>query len=285
MRLEDKNVVLTGASRGLGRHFARAFAEAGARLALVARSEPELLTLRDELRAAGHRAEVIVADVARPESPELVAREAERLLGSVDVLVNNAGIEDTRELHTASPESVERVVRVNLTGAMLLTRAVLPGMLARGRGHVLSVSSLAGLSGSACNEVYSATKAGLVAFTSCLRASYRGRGVSASVICPGLVEEGIWSNLHRATGVAPSALLGVSRVRAVTRGARRAIERDLPILVINPRPVLPLLALGLLVPRLTEWVAERSGMQEMFRRVGQANDPARRPADGPSLRA
>lgn len=283
MKLKGKNVVLTGASRGLGRHFARAFAEAGARLVLVARSEPELLALRDELRASGHRAEVVVADVARPEAPAFVVGEAEQRLGPVDVLVNNAGIEDTREFHELSPDDVERVVRVNLLGTLLLTRAVLPGMLERGAGHVLNVASLAGLAGSACNEVYSATKAGLVVFSSCLRASYRERGVSASALCPGLVEEGIWGNLHRATGVPPASLLGVSRVRAVVRGALRAVEKDLPLVVINPKPVRPLLVLNLLFPRFAEWLAERSGTQEMFRRVGRAQAAARRTAD-PSAR-
>lgn len=276
MQLQGRHVVLTGASRGLGRHLAHALAGAEANLILVARSETELATLRDELRAAGHRAELIVADVASAECPGLVLREAERLLGPVDILVNNAGIEDTREFHELGPDDIARVVQVNLLGAMLLTRALLPGMLSRGAGHVLNVSSLAGLASSACNEVYGATKAGLVGFTSCLRATYRGTGVSASVICPGLVNEGIWTRIHESTGIPPAPLLGVSDVHAVTRGAVRAIEKDLPILVINPRPIGPLLGLAALFPRLAEWLSERLGIQDAFRAVGRAQGAARR---------
>lgn len=131
------------------------------------------------------------------------------------------------------------------------------------------MSSLAGKSGPAFQEPYAATKAGLIAFTSSLRATHRGSGVSASVIVPGFVEAGIYPGLKAQSGWAAPALLGTSRPETVARAVIRAIERDTPEVLINPTPVRPLLVLTILWPRAGAWLADKLGANDFFRRVVQ----------------
>ena len=153
---------------------------------------------------------------------------------------------------------------------MILTRLVLPEMLNRKHGHIVNISSLAGKSGPAFQEAYAATKAGLGAFTSSLRATYRGSGVSASVVIPGFVEAGIYAHLKAQSGCSAPAMLGTSPPEAVARALIRAIERDIAELIVNPIPVRPLLALSALFPSLGEWIIEKIGSNDFFRQIVDA---------------
>jgi short-subunit dehydrogenase len=159
------------------------------------------------------------------------------------------------------------VIGTNLVAPMRLTRKALPGMIARGRGHVVNVASLAGLSVTAFNEIYSASKFGLVGFTRALRASLQqdGSPVSASAVCPGfVVGEGMFADQQRDAGVQPPRLIGFTTPEKVADAVVRAVERDLPEVVVNPGPMRPLLALGLLFPRLSEWLAPRIGANDVM---------------------
>jgi len=148
-------------------------------------------------------------------------------------------------------------------------------MLERKRGHIVNISSLAGKSGPAFQEPYAATKAGLIAFTSSLRATYRGSGVSASVIVPGFVETGIYTKLKTKSGCSAPAFLGTSPPEAIPRAVIRAIQKDLPEIIVNPLPVRPLLAFTSLFPSLGEWVIDKIGTNDFFRRVVEAQKRAR----------
>ena len=270
--LAGKIVLLTGASGGLGTYIAHALAEAGTDLALVAYPGAGLEELRQQVVKAGRLAIAMPSDLRLPEQQLYVVAQTRKEFGRIDVLVNNAGVEFTAAYHNLTEEEIRSVLAVNLDAPLLLSRLVLPEMLERGSGHIVNMSSLAGKSGPAYQEPYAATKAGLIAFTTSLRATYHGTGVSASVICPGFVEAGIYARLKERTGVAAPAILGTSPPEAVARAVIRAIENDLPEVIINAYPVRPLFALTALFPRFGAWLIRQIGAHDFFRRVIEARN-------------
>lgn len=167
MKLQGAVCLVTGASSGIGRATAAALAARGARVTALGRDA-------ERLAAVGERQ--IVHDLAGPPPDEL---------GPLDVLVNNAGIGWAGP--TAGTPDVERLVAVNLIAPILLTRALLPGMLERGRGHVVNVASIAGFVGPREEAVYAATKGGLIAFSESLRYELRGTAVGVTLVVPGVV--------------------------------------------------------------------------------------------------
>jgi len=191
-------------------------------------------------------------------------------LGEIDILVNNAGVEFTSAYHELSEAQILEILSVNLEAALILTRLVLPGMLQRKTGHIVHISSLAGRAGPGYQEVYSATKAGLIAFNASFRATYRGSGVSSSVITPGFVEAGIYSKL-KATGGHPAPVsFGVSAPEKIARAVIRAIENNIPEIIINPIPIRPMLVLSLYWPSAAEWLIEKLGATAFFAHVAEA---------------
>jgi short-subunit dehydrogenase len=260
--LHGTTALITGASRGLGRHIARALAAEGVELVLAARTRAGLETLATELRSEfGRNVCVAPTDVGdRVALSELAERSLD-----VDVLVNNAGIETPSFFHELPLEEMEKMLQVNLVAPMVLTRLLLPGMLARGRGHIVNVASLAGKAGPPLAETYAVTKAGLIAFTQSLRASYAHSGVSASVICPGFViGEGMFADRAARDRITAPRLLGTSRPEEVGNAVVRAIVRDEPERIVNPGPMRLLSALGQLSPRLPEWFKRRMGLRTMY---------------------
>ena len=187
--LAGRTALVTGASRGLGPLIARALAERGANLVLAARSGDELEAVARSLRSTGGTAVGVSADVTSESGREALLETATAELGGIDVLVNNAGRERAYEFHRLTRDEIVAIVEVNLIAPMLLTHAVLPQMLERRFGHVVNISSLAAKGCPPYTEPYTATKAGLIAFTKSLRAAYRGTGVSASVVVPGFVAD------------------------------------------------------------------------------------------------
>jgi short-subunit dehydrogenase len=161
VKLAGAACLVTGASSGIGRATAAALGARGGRVTALG---------RDAERLAGVGERQIVHDLAGPLPDDL---------GPVDVLVNNAGIGET--------DDVQRLVAVNLVAPILLTRALLPGMLERGRGHVVNVASIAGFVGPREESVYAATKGGLIAFSESLRYELRGTGIGVTLVAPGVV--------------------------------------------------------------------------------------------------
>ncbi len=265
MKLSSASCLVTGGSRGLGRHIALSLAKAGARLHLVARSKEGLDAVASEVRAQGGEVEVHALDVTDRAAVERLVEGLEAG-GGVDVLVNNAGIESVAYLHELPMEEMLHILDVNLTSALVLTRLLLPGMVARRRGHVVSVASLAGKAGPPLAETYAVSKAGLIALTQSLRASYAGRGVSASVVCPGYVHgEGMFADRARAAGGSPPPrLIGTSPPTAVARAVVRAIEEDHPELLVTPTPARLFAALGQLQPRFPGWLVGRLNLRDLY---------------------
>lgn len=263
--LNGRTALVTGASRGLGRYMARALASEGMSLALAARSEEGLRTTAGELGELGTRAVVVATDLSDRREVERLARRATEELAGVDVLVNNAGIMETSSFHGRDPAAIAAAVEVNLLAPMLLARHLLPGMVQRGRGHVVNVASLAGKAGPPYEAVYGGTKAGLIGFTQSLRREYHGTGVGASVICPGYVAgAGMYADAVEETGVEASRMVGATTPEAVAEAVVRSVLEDAPELIVNPMPVRPLLALTEVSPRLGEWLARRLGLFSAF---------------------
>lgn len=254
---------------------ARALAACGVNLALSAHPGVDLGVLRDEIKRHGIKVLAFVNDLRNPAERRHLVHDVRDALGPIDILINNAGVEFTSTYHALSEEAIREVLAVNLEAPMMLSRLVLPEMLQRKRGHIVNISSLAGKSGPAFQEPYSATKAALIAFTSSLRATYRNSGVSASVIVPGFVEAGIYSRLKEKTGCSAPALLGTSSPQKVAAAVVRAIRKDLPEILVNPLPVRPLLAFNALFPRAGEWVLNKTGADDFFRRAVAGETPRR----------
>jgi short-subunit dehydrogenase len=270
MNLNDAKkltVLITGASGGIGTYLTREFIRRGANLALVAYPGAGLDDLKVEAQKAGCKAIASSADLREPEQCHLLVDQVMKEFGGIDILINNAGVEFTSFYHELREETVRSILRINLEAPMLLTHLVLPHMLQKKSGFIVNMSSLAGKSFPAFQEPYAATKAGLVGFTSSLRATYAGSGVSASVICPGFVEAGIYERLKKKTGFGAPASFGTSQPQAVVRAVIRAIQRNSPEIIVNPIPVRPLLALTALFPALGEWLVRAMGAHKFFRRV------------------
>lgn len=186
--LKDKVVVITGASSGIGRAAARTFAAQGANVVLVARREALLETLKSELEATyGIRALAIAADISREADRERVVAATVREFGRLDVLVNNAALGISAALDAMKPALIREVIDINLRGAVLLTRAALPTMIEGGGGHIVNVSSAGGYIPMPGQNVYAATKAGLIAFSDAIRREVRPHGIGVSTILPGFV--------------------------------------------------------------------------------------------------
>jgi short-subunit dehydrogenase len=267
MELHDANVLLTGGSRGIGPHIARALLGRGARVTLAARSKDDLEEVR--LRLGGDGVAIAPGDVTAGMDRARMVELAEEAFGPIDVLVNNAGIEFVRHFDDLSAEQIRDVVATNLEGPIQLTRLVVPGMLRRRRGHVVNVSSLAGKAAVPFNIVYAATKHGLEGFTLSLRAELRHSGVGASVVSPGYVlGEGMFA--RHVTHSRPKAGTGTT-LRAVAAAVIKAIERDKPDLVASGfLPRLSDLSVAI-SPQVTEAIAWKIGGYEPMRREAEAH--------------
>lgn len=269
--LRGANAIVTGASRGLGVLIAHALAKEGVNLALAARSADALEKVRGDAAATGVNVVSIPTDVGDRAGLEALATRAEDELGPTDILVNNAGIEATCRYEEYPPDKITELLEVNLTAPMLLTRIVLPGMLERGRGHIVNVASLAGKGGFPYQAPYAASKAALVMFSHTLRVELVDSPVGCSVVCPGFVaDEGMYADMVRDTGVKASRLLGESKPAAVADAVVKAITSDASELIVNPSPMRPLLAMLQLFPDTGARVANALGVTALARRVADA---------------
>ena len=177
--------IVTGASRGLGRAMAVAFAAAGAHVAVAARSKPDLEETAQEVERHGVRALVVTTDVTRYDEVEgLVARTVDSL-GRLDVLVNNSGIARTMPLAEATPEDWRAIVDVNLGGVFNGCRAAAPHLIARRRGKVINLASVLGAVGLPGYALYAATKGGVIALTRTLGVEWARHNVQVNAIAPG----------------------------------------------------------------------------------------------------
>ena len=191
MRFADRTVLVTGGGRGIGRSIALRFAEEGARVAVVSRTEAELAITADQIAAAGGRALAIASDVRERGAAEAAVARAESELGPIDVLVNNAGVFLWKPFLKLSPDEWDTVLATNLTATAAFCRAVLPGMMDRRRGRIVNVSSVHGLRGDANLSAHSAAKFGVIGLTQSLAREFRSHNIAVNAVCPGAVDNRI----------------------------------------------------------------------------------------------
>ena len=270
--LRGRNAIVTGASAGLGVHVARALAREGMNLVLVARSVEALEQVAAEMHRLGVKAIVVPTDVSDDGQLQRLVDCAMSEFGSIDVLVNNAGIEAFRPYHEIDPVEIRRTIDVNLTATLLLTRYVLPHMMTAGRGHIVNMASAAGKFGPAFGAAYGASKAGQIAFTQALRGEYFGSGISASVICPGFASDGgIYEAIKQRVGRGTPWWLGSTTAEVVARAVVKAIRRDRPDMVVNHPALRPVFAINAAFPRLGEWIV-RLTTRRFLKQVGRVRD-------------
>ena len=278
-----RRAIVTGASRGIGVHIARALAARGFDLLLVARSEPDLLRVATELRTHGRMIAVAAVDLAELDGPRRVVEAAERELGPVDVPVNNAAIELQRRFHTLDAEEIETVLRVDLIAPIELTRLLLPDMLERGYGRIVNVSSLAGRVGFPYTEAYAAAKDGLIAFSRVLRNDYRKTGVSASALVLGAVKDaGIGQRTLDETGIESSSAFMVEPEK-VANAVVRAIEKDKAEIVVMRGPGRLMKALMDLFPGFGPAMNRLAGAEKVMSSVADYREAQRRAAIASSV--
>jgi NAD(P)-dependent dehydrogenase (short-subunit alcohol dehydrogenase family) len=220
--LVGRTALVTGASRGIGAATVRALDEAGARVALVARSEP---TLREVADGLANEPVVIAADLADDDAPGAIAARALDELGPVDVLVNNAGIgvrTDSTELDAAA---IDQIHQLNVRSLLLLTTALVPTMIERGRGSVVSVSSVSAQRGTPRRSAYAASKGAVDAMTRSLAIEYGRYGIRFNTVAPGAIVTAMWERNRAEPGV-------IEQVEAQTALRRWGTPEDIAGVVV-----------------------------------------------------
>ena len=186
--VRDKNVLVTGASSGIGAGLAEAFARAGATVGICARRRDRLTEVWERCRAHAPRSRMWVTDLADLGAVDRLAADALAELGSVDVLVNNAGIPKRRHVTRLDAETVDAVMKINYSSPVRLTLALLPQMLERGDGRIVNLSSVAGTLSPPGEAAYAASKAALAVFSEAMAIDLWDTGVKVMVIYPGVVD-------------------------------------------------------------------------------------------------
>jgi len=196
MRFEDKTIIVTGATSGIGRAAAEAFGQAGGAVVLVGRNDAALADVADRIREHGGKAATCAADVTAADAPDRIVRAAVDLGGAIDVLVNAAGIIATGTLENTTDATWDAMIAVNLTAPFRLMRAAAPH-LARRKGAVVNVSSVNGLRSFAGVLAYNVSKAGVDHLTRCAAIEMAPIGVRVNAVNPGVTV----TNLHRRSGM------------------------------------------------------------------------------------
>jgi 3-oxoacyl-[acyl-carrier protein] reductase len=211
MSLEGRTALVTGASQGIGRACALTLARAGARVALAARNEAKLAEVAAEIRTCGGTAEVFAVDMASEDSIKAGAKAALAQLGSIEILVNNAGITKDVLLLRMKRADWDAVLATNLTGTFLLTQALVSPMLKARWGRIINISSVVGEAGQAGQANYAASKAGLIGFTKSLARELASRGITANAVAPGYIETAMTAVLDEKQRDAMTAQIPLGR--------------------------------------------------------------------------
>jgi uncharacterized protein len=250
---------VTGATGGIGGAIAGALHARGAHVVLTGRRE-ELL---EELRASlGERAEIVPADLAERDGAARLAAAA----GDVEVLVANAALPASGRLEDFDPDEIDRALDVNLRAPIQLTRALLPGMHQRGRGHVVLVSSLSGKVASPRSGVYSATKFGLRGFAAGLREDLHGTGVGVTVVFPGFISD---AGMLADSGVRLPRWVGTRRPDQVASAVIRGIEQDRAEIDVAPLSLRAGATVGSLAPATFARIQRRLGSGRLSEAIAE----------------
>ncbi len=242
--------LITGASSGIGRGLGEALARRGWAVGLAARREAELVRVAEGVREAGGRARALQCDVGVRKAVVGAVRELEKAFGPVDLLVANAGVSEDTPARTLDAGQIERIFRVNVLGMVYAVEAVLPGMLERGRGHLVGISSVAGFRGLPLRPGYSASKAAMSSFLEGLRVDLRGSGVDVTVVSPGWVRTPMTAKNEHPMPFLVELDDAVERIIRGIEGRRRHVAFPWPLATA-------VRVLRFLPPALYDWLGSR----------------------------
>ncbi|HEY1688307.1 MAG TPA: SDR family NAD(P)-dependent oxidoreductase [Solirubrobacteraceae bacterium] len=259
MQIQGSNVLLTGASGGLGQAIARELAAKGAKLILTGRRVEVLEPLAAELPGA----RTLAVDLNDRNDLQRLLTEA----GEVDILVANAGLPGSGKLESFSVEQIDKAIEVNLTSPIVLARELAPQMIARGSGHLLFVSSLSGKAAASGGSIYSATKFGLRGFALALRGDMRPHGVGVSVVLPGFIRD---AGMFAESGAKLPTGVGTRTPKDVAEAVAKAIERNVGELGVAPLGVRLGATLASVAPEFAAAVTRRSGGDEIAAQLASA---------------
>jgi len=234
MKINGCNALITGASAGIGREFARQLASRARTLVLIARREQRLNELREELqnRSAQLSIQVRVVDLSDKSQIDELVRWLQENKIDIDFLINNAGIGDQGPFATIEPGRLNAMIQINITALTLFTRKLLPQMISQKRGAILNVSSSAGFLPIPGMAVYAASKAYVNCFSEALRAELRGTGVRVTALCPGPVHTEFGDVAKRAGSEPERGPESVYvSVEKTVRDALAAVEADRPLVI------------------------------------------------------
>lgn len=256
--LEGKVALITGASQGIGKVVAAALAREGMDLILAARSVDKLEAVATELRKSGVRVLTVPTDVSKLTDLQKLVEASVAEFGTIDVLVNNAGIEAFQQFHEIPIDKIEATIQTNTMGSILLTRLVIPVMVKQGSGRIINMASTAAIQAPPYGATYAATKASLLQFSMALRLEYAGSGISATAICPGFTDEGgIYEVIKQEMGRRVPWLVGGTTADKVAKKVIKALRSDPPrIIVDRPGPRL-FFVIAFIFPRLGEWLTHK----------------------------
>ncbi|MBX3634196.1 MAG: 2-hydroxycyclohexanecarboxyl-CoA dehydrogenase [Rubrivivax sp.] len=199
-RFQDQTVIVTGGGGGIGGATCRRFAAEGARVAVFDLNLDAAEKVAAAIRDTGGRAQAFRCDITDRDSVNAAVAAAEAQLGPVDVLVNNAGWDVFKPFTKTEPAQWDRLIAINLTGALHMHHAVLPGMAARKRGRIVNIASDAARVGSSGEAVYAACKGGLVAFSKTIAREHARHGITVNVVCPGPTDTALFADYREGAG-------------------------------------------------------------------------------------
>jgi len=266
MNLENAWVIVTGASRGLGVNIAEKFAKKKANLILVARSIEGLQKTCERVEALGGKAHAIAFDLGEVSQIRNLVEQINEHAPHIDVLVNNAGLEKYGYFVKYDLEDITSIINVNLIAPMEMTKLLLPKMLARRKGHIINISSLAGKLGEIYNSLYDTSKGGMEMWTDALRQELHETGVKVSSVNPGgVADAGMIFNI----GVSYPTFLGSCTTREVADEVINCTSRYKSRVFVNSMPVKPLVILGVIFPRLVDTLFRWFGMGKINRQKAE----------------
>lgn len=198
--LSGKNALVTGAGKGIGRAIALALAQEGVHVALLSRTEKDLMQVAQDINAAGVKSSVLVADISNIHDVNAAVQKAKADLGPIDILINNAGIGTFAKFLDLEPKEWEYMIRVNLFGTYYATRAVLPDMISRKTGDIVNISSTAGKAGAAVTSAYSASKFAVFGMGESLMQEVRKHNIRVTTLAPSTVLTDLAKSANLITG-------------------------------------------------------------------------------------